>query len=239
MRFSSLLAVCFVLVTTSGALASGDGVRRHWQEQSVTLQVTPGGGLSPLALLGAVTDAAEAWNEVGAGPELLVDGAFTHVREPKADGVNAVFFVEGKWPWKENEIALTFSHVRSGDGRIVEVDVAINAAHHRFGGDPTSFDLQNVLTHELGHALGLPHLEEDAEATMYPSINHGEVKKRDLEHIDESALLSLYEGIDVSGPAYGCSSTQVGDALPVAGFALLAFFLPRRRRRGVRPARTP
>lgn len=232
MRCALPLMLLLSLVSQA-AIASGDGQRRHWQQESFTLHVAPGGGQPLKAFRAAVKKAAASWNAVGTGPEILVADAVTVARAPELDGVNAVFFVEGEWPWAPGEIALTFAHVHSSTGEIVEVDVALNGALHRFGGQADAFDIENVIAHELGHTLGLPHLDDQEDATMYPSIQHGEVKKRDLDLSDEAALLSLYEGIDVSGPPQGCAATQPGDALPLLSLGALVVFLrraPRRRR---------
>ena len=54
--------------------------------------------------------------------------------------------------------------------------------------------MQNVGTHEVGHVIGLAHVQDkDAMATMYPSAGKGEVKKQTLTpgDIAEAAVLLL------------------------------------------------
>jgi len=55
-------------------------------------------------------------------------------------------------------------------------------------------DLQNIATHELGHALGLADLYDDAcsEQTMYGYASIEETKKRDLETGDKAGIAVLY-----------------------------------------------
>lgn len=230
----AVIALLIVALVPQDALAAKEK-NRHWTGDAFTLQVAPG-AVIPLKVLRTATEqAAAAWNVVGAGPEILVAPAVTTVREPALDGVNAVFVLEDEWPWDPSEIALTFAIMHATTGEIVEVDVAINAVHHRFGDTEDTLDVQNVLTHELGHALGLRHLDDQPEATMYPSIKPGEMKKRDLDLSDEGALLANYEGIVVDGPAHGCSAMGPSDGVTYAGLLILAFWRRTRARRRLLP----
>lgn len=53
------------------------------------------------------------------------------------------------------------------------------------------FDLQNVITHEAGHFLGLGH-SDVSEATMSPQATIGETFKRDLASDDIEGLCAVY-----------------------------------------------
>lgn len=52
-------------------------------------------------------------------------------------------------------------------------------------------DVQSVVTHELGHALGLPDSDVH-EATMFGWIGTGEVRARDISATDVEAIEELY-----------------------------------------------
>ena len=78
------------------------------------------------------------------------------------------------------------------DNHIVEADINVNI-YHPFAnnGMPQFYDVQNILTHELGHALGLGH-SANTEATMYYSADLGETKKRDLHTDDLNGYWAIY-----------------------------------------------
>lgn len=60
--------------------------------------------------------------------------------------------------------------------------------------DPTVMDLQNIATHEFGHAFGLGDVYSSSctEVTMYGYSDYGETKKRTLELPDITGLQALY-----------------------------------------------
>jgi hypothetical protein len=108
------------------------------------------------------------------------------------------------------------------------------------GPDDTRFlnDVQNTLTHELGHAMGLLHNAADAKVVMYPSAPAGEVTKRVLAADDHEALRVLYAASS-PGPtsdsvvgdepmAQGCS-TSMGELSMFAVAAALTVLLRKRR----------
>jgi hypothetical protein len=87
------------------------------------------------------------------------------------DGHNVLVFRTTDWAetlYPENAIAVT-SLTKKGDGRILDADVEINAQFAAWANidpgvdvqaDPNlglPFDLQNAITHEFGHLIGLDH----------------------------------------------------------------------------------
>lgn len=101
-------------------------------------------------------------------------------------------------------------------------------------------DLQNTLTHEVGHFIGLAHNCGDpglpacgpafADATMYPNTSPGDLQKRSLSDDDVAGLCAIYP--DRSGGS-GCASAGA----PGVGAALLALLALRLRRRAARSSR--
>ncbi|MEE2787624.1 MAG: matrixin family metalloprotease [Myxococcota bacterium] len=140
-----------------------------------------------------------------------------------APNINMVIFREtpSEWLHSKNIIALTtvtFCEEIAGPceavGQIVDADIELNGAYHRFSATTpvpsTRFDLENSVTHELGHLLGFDHSFEP-DATRYESAPTGESLKRDLADDDELGLCTVYpagarsevcEPFDVDGPYF-------------------------------------
>lgn len=179
------------------------------------------------------------------------------------DGINSVLVAPIDFEGHETDLAITigFSHPKSGE--ITEADIVVNARHvfSVLGEDtlasydpsgarrprPLSctgkdkeatcgqiYDLQNVLTHEVGHFWGLPEDYEDRSSTMYSCTSACETHKRRLSEADLLRVQRLY----ASEPPAGCTATrmtrgpvQAGAALAVvAGLGLTGLFWRVRRR---------
>jgi len=80
---------------------------------------------------------------------------------------------------------------------IVEADMAMNSdMPWSQTGDPDSYDVQNIVTHEAGHWLMLEDMynKPTSEQTMYGRSTTGELKKRTLESGDEGGIRVIYPG---------------------------------------------
>jgi hypothetical protein len=114
--------------------------------------------------------------------------------EADATGVDA-------WLHPAGALALTTVTFVRSDGRILDADIEINDGGFEFTTcDPNDcvvvHDVANMLTHELGHVVGLDHPPSNQmgarEATMFASAPAGEIQKRDLAEDDINGLCTLY-----------------------------------------------
>jgi MYXO-CTERM domain-containing protein len=96
------------------------------------------------------------------------------------------------------------------------------------------YDLQSVLAHETGHALGLGEDYVDGAATMFVSTMPGDVSKRQLSADDRGAISQVYGEDGAAAPSKGCSleARPVGNGSPLAFLLLGALAVVRRRRNG-------
>jgi hypothetical protein len=133
----------------------------------------------------------------------------------------------GSWTHPSKVLALTSIILESNTGRIVDTDIELNDEEFTFSTSNTDvqIDIQNTITHELGHVVGLDH-SPIHDSTMYSHAPTGETKKRTLSSDDIEGVCAIYPIDDPSihpDPNTGC---QTG-ASPAADFSLvvLVFFL--------------
>lgn len=125
---------------------------------------------------------------------------------------NVITFHDDQWPHeaadraatgaaKSPTIALTTVTFDPESGEIVDADVEINSADYAVvpfstmsAPQPDAVDLQAVLTHELGHFLGLAHSPE-VSSVMNPSGDAdtgNAVPKRELRREDVEGICAIY-----------------------------------------------
>jgi MYXO-CTERM domain-containing protein len=130
--------------------------------------------------------------------------------------VNTIAFLD---PWEEpcasmpydpQAFAVTVVWRSAQSGRIFDADIMINDAMSNgrnaggpyancpdtgcppsFGTNPGPADLRSIVTHEVGHVLGIGHSEVE-EATMFLSTDRRSVENRTLHPDDEAAVCSIY-----------------------------------------------
>jgi uncharacterized protein (TIGR03382 family) len=189
----------------------------------------PSGGLVGLTLqpLGYVTDKTPGTDET-------CDNCNT----------NLITFVtdKSKWTRPSTELAVALPVWRDLSGQIFDADILINAAHFTLSTqsqnvDDIKWDIQNAVTHEVGHLLGLDHTE-DTKATMYARVDEKDISMRTLKDDDIAGICAIYPPVGLSqkvpvyetgekGRGLGCQS---GGVESVGGVGLLLLLLAFRRR---------
>lgn len=167
-----------------------------WLALPVSYFINPGNpyGLSADFIGNAFSTAAETWDAV-TSKELFAD---TYTLDSSAyygtrDYKNAVSFGSYNDP---NVIAVTSVWYTRVGKQIVEFDQLYNTGFvwGDAAADPSLMDLQNIATHELGHAVGLGdvYTSSCSAVTMYGYSSEGDLAKRTLEQPDVLGLQKMY-----------------------------------------------
>lgn len=170
-------------------IRTASGKRIKWTTRSVAFKVNPTG--APAGAIKAVRQGMAAWSAAGSG-FAFTDGSATAVWYNGRDGVNICCFdnLEENGMLAQNR--LTFN---PETGQLMDSDIRFNTAYSwSTNRRPGTVDVQNIATHELGHALALADLPDSADfrKTMYAYSIPGEVKKRSLNADDKAGILHLY-----------------------------------------------
>jgi hypothetical protein len=200
----------------------------------------------------AIRASFQTWNDVSCSELQMVDGGTTSVsiaEGPPMDGrdrLSLVVFRDEDWSSvpgaSSRSYALTSVSYLPDTGQILDADIEINSDIYELSltGDPIDMqvDLQNTLTHEVGHFLGLAHTEVQ-DATMFSQAPLGETDKRSLEQDDIDGVCAAYgfeeqakvcddpsdfdqTRPDPNGDDKGCCATSVGGPLPPSLALVLA-----------------
>jgi hypothetical protein len=196
------------------------------------------------AAFDAVVLAASEWQQgPGELPTLVVERGPDDPVGYRRSGrnKNTVRFAPDGDPLANGALAITVITFDAHAKQILDADIVLNGEHGfdfyehdaRHEGMST-YDLQNVLTHEFGHLLGLGEELEDEAATMYAFSQPGEIGKRDLEVVDQDAIAGLYDEPWTPDSQVGCGGAAIagydGEAWIWASLGLGAVGLLTRRR---------
>jgi hypothetical protein len=144
-----------------------------------------------------------AWSELDCGGGLS-SIAFTRLADvechraeydPSGPNANVVMFQDYKWDYQgtDNTLAKTTVTYDSSTGEILDADIELNHAFNELtiGDDQVVYDLQSILTHEIGHFIGLDHTL-DPVATMNAGYSPGDTDPRELALDDVAAACAVY-----------------------------------------------
>ncbi len=148
-------------------------------------------GLSKAEVSDAIRKALDAWSQVA-----------------------SVHFTESKTPGLSKQLDISFGRIDGSGGTLAQAYFPADTNSSRIAGDiqfdssenweignkkgSSAFDLVRVAVHEIGHALGLDH-SNDNSAILAPSVSPNEYFKA-LDQDDVDAILSIYAPVGLVPP---------------------------------------
>ncbi|MCI0572853.1 MAG: matrixin [Myxococcaceae bacterium] len=127
------------------------------------------------------------------------------------------------WDYGDTVIALTTNTYRPSSGFVLDSDIEMNAAGFEFrvcpatgcscpigSGNCNIADVENTMTHEVGHVVGLDHVFDNQDSTMAASAEPGETLKRSLDLPSRQFVCDVYPQ---GRPSQACRVTPVKQEL--------------------------
>lgn len=239
MRTATSLAVCAAALASAAPAAafvrtSTDKMAAvRWPRACVVVTAhtaNPPPNLTPELVVSAANAAAAVWSRQTVsctGFELQIAAVDTSDAPAANDRTNNLVFRRTKWEYEPSALAITTVFANRDNGTVLDADVELNAVDGgRFkwgdlvagiGVGPKVEDLQNTLTHEFGHLLGLDHncflpgtsrhnvdhngvqvpecdrsSAEVQDATMFAAVSPGDTLRRTLAADDIAGVCAVY-----------------------------------------------
>src|SRR5262245_57757547 len=139
------------------------------------------------------------WAKVPSANVQFIYKGTTQIGGVDRDGANVVSFTDTTAPLGSSTIAATFTFFRSEVGsdnvarRVIdEADIVFNPSlQFSTSAEENKFDIQSVLTHEIGHLLGLDH-SGMVSSVMVPFGVPSQLDQRTLAYDDIAGITEIY-----------------------------------------------
>ena len=197
------------------------GATVRWHANAVSLRLDPSmqSYFTDIQVRDVVSEATLAWAALPNVPELLLSEGVPGPKgyDSKTGTDNGVYLVQD-WQLAASSLAVTVATFETKTGKIVDTDILVNATHPFAllssgpDGPGDNFDIRGVLTHELGHVLGLGESYDVRMATMWPNVARGETHQRDLDVDDTTGVETAYAQATAAEAAASTSKAGCGGA---------------------------
>ncbi len=143
-----------------GTSVNGVSVTTRWTSMPIRYFVTnrAAAGVSSAQLQAATAASFSSWSNASTGSLSASFAGFTSAEPVRDDGATVIGFQQHDE--LERTLGVTSFTIDRTTGALVEADIFLNSAFAwsvAAAGESNKFDAQSILTHEVGHLIGLGH----------------------------------------------------------------------------------
>lgn len=134
----------------------------------------------PDSYRGAIDRALKHWNDAANFEIFILESNINRSTDPKEDGSNVIYW-RLNWDKVKSDLqASTNLYWTNQETR--EADILLNAQNFKITDNPKEdeIDLESLLVHELGHILGLGHVDSK-DSVMISKLAFGEKRRQPFE----------------------------------------------------------
>jgi len=182
----------------------------------------------------AISEAFRTWTQVKSSYLVFQDdGIVSQSLRSGNDSLNLIVWRETVWKqigYDEKVIAITTTWFDTSNGNIINSDMELNGVNFswRIVGpancipeiDRNVVDVQNIVTHETGHMLGLADIMDTAckDVTMFYASSSCDTKRRDPTQDDITGLSTLYPAtLSLQSVSPASAGNDAGVAINITG----------------------
>ena len=220
MRSLFVHALLILLLASSGSQAfvlerAESGAAVHWKQNCITWWMEAEGcsQMTPEETQEVLRASFDTWDNFEGMYIDFQEGGVSCTEEVGLDADqahNVALWHQGRasWPYAARVVGLTTLTFDTESGEIVDADMEFNEEDFRFSYDEqaNTYDLQQAVTHEVGHILGLGHSSVPM-SVMYETAGPEAWNKRDL-HPDDEAGVSANHGLDNAPESPPCADKE-------------------------------
>ncbi|MCP4093855.1 MAG: matrixin family metalloprotease [Planctomycetes bacterium] len=174
-----------------------NGKSLQWANPSLNWRLNANGSdnITDDSHIAAIEHGFQAWEDISGSNIAFTRGADTNDVAPGASS-HIVAFDEnntsGYFPNGSGIVAITPISFDTGSGNILDADILFNGSQYDFSTDGSAgtFDVQDVLSHEIGHFIGLDHSPQ-ISGTLWPYVSSRQWLHRSLTTDDRSGAIAV------------------------------------------------